>query len=183
MREGSREGEALGGEAAGDERGEGRAGPGDGIDGDARGDGLGDEFGAGVGDGRGAGVGDEGDACASLECVEEFFGAAGFVVQVIADGGCGDAEVVQELRGLAGVLAGDAVGGAEDAQRAESDVFEVADGCGDEVEAGCEWGVVRSRGVGHRMSAYLRGMPQGLKSLGQRWAKRPEPKGSRYLEA
>ena len=55
--------------------------------------------------------------------------------------------MVEELRGLAGVFAGDAVGGAEDAQRAEGDVFEVADGRGDEIEAGCEGGVVRGRGM------------------------------------
>ena len=101
----------------------------------------GDEFGAGVGDGGCAGVGDEGDACAGFQLVDELFGAAGFVVQVVADGGRRDAEVVEELCGLAGVLAGDAVGGAEDAESAEGDVFEVADGCGDEIEAGCEGSV------------------------------------------
>ncbi len=30
-----------------------------------------------------------------------------------------------------------------DAQRAEGDVFEITDGCGDEIEARGEWGVVR----------------------------------------
>jgi hypothetical protein len=49
--------------------------------------------------------------------------------------------VVEEFLRLAGVLAGDAVGGAEDAEGAEGDVFEVADGRGDEVEAGGEGAV------------------------------------------
>jgi hypothetical protein len=39
---------------------------------------------------------------------------------------------------LAGVFAGDAVDGAEDAESAQGDVFEVADGGGNEVEAGGE---------------------------------------------
>ncbi len=46
-------------------------------------------------------------------------------------------EVIQQLLSLAGVLAGDAVHAAQDAQCAQGDVLEVADGGGDEVEAGC----------------------------------------------
>ena len=61
---------------------------------------------------------------------------AALVVHVVADGGGGDAEVVEELLGLAGVLAGDAVDAAQDAKSAQGDVFEVADGSGDEVETG-----------------------------------------------
>jgi len=57
-------------------------------------------------------------------------------VVVIADGGDAEAEVREQLGGLAGVLAGDAVDRGEHAQGAEGDVFEVADGRGDEVEAG-----------------------------------------------
>jgi len=59
-------------------------------------------------------------------------------VHVVADGGRADAEVAEEFGGLAGVFAGDAVDRAQDAERAEGDVFEVADGRGDEVEAGGE---------------------------------------------
>jgi hypothetical protein len=44
--------------------------------------------------------------------------------------------VVEELLGLPGVFAGDAIGGAEDAEGAEGDVLEVADGGSDQVEAG-----------------------------------------------
>jgi hypothetical protein len=55
---------------------------------------------------------------------------------VVADGGGADLEVVEEFLGLAGVFAGDAVGGAQDAEGSEGEVLEVADGGGDEIEAG-----------------------------------------------
>ena len=64
---------------------------------------------------------------------------AALVVQVVADGGGADFEVIEELLGLAGVFAGDAVGLAQDAECAEGDVFEIADGSGDEIEAGREF--------------------------------------------
>jgi hypothetical protein len=76
-----------------------------------------------------------GSASSGFESSEEFFGAGAFVVQVVADGGGCDAEVVEKLLGLARVLAGDAIGGAQDAEGAEGDVLEVADGGGDEIEA------------------------------------------------
>ena len=60
---------------------------------------------------------------------------------VVADGGRGDGEVVEELLGLAGVFAGDAVNVFENVEGAEGDVAEVADGGGDEIEAGGEWSV------------------------------------------
>jgi hypothetical protein len=50
--------------------------------------------------------------------------------------------MAEELAGLAGVFAGDAVDGTKDAEGAQGDVFQVADGCGDEVEAGGERAVV-----------------------------------------
>ncbi len=65
--------------------------------------------------------------------------AMALVVLVIADGGRGDGEVVEEFLGLAGIFAGDAVGVLEDFEGAESDVAEIADGRGDEVEAGGEF--------------------------------------------
>ena len=63
---------------------------------------------------------------------------SGFVVFVVADGGGVYAEVVEQLLGLAGVFAGDTVGALEHAERAESDVFEVADGGCDQIESGGE---------------------------------------------
>jgi hypothetical protein len=63
--------------------------------------------------------------------------------------------VVQEFLGLAGVLAGDAIGGAKNAQGAEGDVLEIADGSGYEVKAGGQGWVVTGGqrfavGGGHR---------------------------------
>ena len=55
-----------------------------------------------------------------------------------ADGGRRDLEVVEQLLRLAGVFAGDAVGTAQHIEGAEGDVAKVADGRGDEVEAGGE---------------------------------------------
>ena len=47
-----------------------------------------------------------------------------------------DLKMIEQFLRLAGVFAGDAVGGAEDTEGAEGDVFKVADGGGYQVEAG-----------------------------------------------
>jgi len=60
------------------------------------------------------------------------------VMLVAAYGGGLDFEVVEQFLGLAGVFAGDAVDALEDVKGAEGDVAQVADGRGDEVEAGGE---------------------------------------------
>ncbi len=91
---------------------------------------------AGVGDAGSARVRNDGDARAGFEFGDELLGAAGFVEEVVADGGRAEVEVVEQLLGLARVFAGDAVCLAQDAQGTQGDVFEVADGRGDEVEAG-----------------------------------------------
>ena len=131
---------SSGGQAGGDEGAESRVGAGDGDDGDAGGDGFArTSHDAGIADAGHAGVGDEGDAGAGLEGVDQFSGALALVVLVTADGGGGDCEVVEQLLRLAGVFAGDAVGVLEDFEGAEGDVAEVADGGGDEVEAGGEF--------------------------------------------
>ncbi len=67
-------------------------------------------------------------------------------MHVIADGRGFDFEVIQELLGLARVFAGDAVGLAQDAEGAEGDVFEIADGSGDQVETRGEGLVVAAVG-------------------------------------
>ena len=64
-----------------------------------------------------------GDALAGMQGGNEFGGAAVFVVEMQAEGWRFDVEVVEQLLGLAGIFAGDAVGLAQDAQRAEGDVF------------------------------------------------------------
>ena len=58
--------------------------------------------------------------------------------------------MVEELLGLAGVFAGDAVGAAKDVKGAEGDVFEIADGRGDKVEAGGERATVDLGIIGFR---------------------------------
>jgi hypothetical protein len=66
------------------------------------------------------------------------------VVLVAAYGRGLNLEMVEQLLRLAGVFAGDAVDALENVEGAEGDVAEVADGRGDEVEAGSErcvgWG-------------------------------------------
>jgi hypothetical protein len=98
-----------------------------------------------VADARHSRIGDEGDPFACLQFGDKFDGPVAFVVLVQANGRHCDFEVVEELLGLAGVFAGDPVGGFEDAQGAEGDVFEVADGGGYQVEAGGQ--VAREFGV------------------------------------
>jgi hypothetical protein len=49
-----------------------------------------------------------------------------------------DLEVVEQLLGLAGVFAGDAIDLLENVESPQGDVTEIADGGGDEVESGGE---------------------------------------------
>ncbi len=77
-------------------------------------------------------------ALPGLECCDQFGGAGVLVVLVAAYGGGCDLEVVEQLLRLARVFAGDAVGALEDVEGAQGDVAQVADGGGDEVEAGGE---------------------------------------------
>ena len=58
------------------------------------------------------------------------------VVLVATDGFFLDLEMIEQLLSLARVFAGDAVNVAQNFKRAQSDVAKVADGSGDEVEAG-----------------------------------------------
>jgi hypothetical protein len=50
---------------------------------------------------------------------------------MVADEGFADFEVIEEAQGVAGILAGDEVGGFEDLDGAEGDVAQVPDGGGD----------------------------------------------------
>src|SRR6185312_15506338 len=122
----------------GDEGGQSCIRPRDGEDEDAGGDGGRGDLGARIGDAGRAGVGDDGNARAGFQFRDELLGASSFVVLVVADGGRRDLEMVEELLRLAGVLAGDAVAGAQHTQGAQRYVFEIADGRGDELEAGGE---------------------------------------------
>ena len=64
---------------------------------------------------------------------EQFGCARHFVVLVIADERFANFVVVEELLRVARIFAGDLVDFFEDAQRAQGHVFQIADGCADEV--------------------------------------------------
>jgi hypothetical protein len=69
----------------------------------------------------------------------EDFGLAGALVPFVEGEERGvDGVAVEERAGVAGVFGQDAGGRAQDAEGAQGDVFEVADGGADEVEAGRE---------------------------------------------
>ena len=109
--------------------------PGDGDDGDMVADSEGDEAVARVGNQGHASITDEGDVRTLFHGEDEFRGAREFVVLVIADQRLVNVEVIQKFQGVAGVLAGNLVDLFEDAEGTKSDVFEVADGCSNEVQA------------------------------------------------
>jgi len=127
--------EFLVGQAGSGEGGEesGRAGNGD--DGDLMAGAEGDEAIAGIADERHAGVADESDFGALLHGDDEFGGASHFVVFVIGDEWFADFVVGKEFLRVASVFASDLVGFFEDAEGSEGDVFKIADGRADEVEA------------------------------------------------
>ena len=125
-------------EAAGDEGADGGVGAGDGEDGDAGTDGGGGDLATGIGDAGRARVADDGDARVRPERGGQLDGAAHLVVLVVADGRRADVEVVEQLLRLARVLTGDAVDRAQDAEGAQGDVLQIADGRSDEVEARSE---------------------------------------------
>lgn len=128
--------EGVAGEAGADECGDDGGGAGEDFQ---RGVGLDaglDEAVSWVGDAGHAGIGDDGDGFTGAGCGSEFGCAPGFVVFVKGDEGfAGDAVVGEEGAGVAGVFAGDAVGGFEDLDGAQGEVGEIADGCGDDDDA------------------------------------------------
>src|SRR5262249_38771786 len=80
-----------------------------------------------VGNAGRPGVGDERDRGAGGERAEELAAAGQLVVLVVADGRLVDVEVREERARPPRVLAGDQVGLAQDAERAQGDVLEIAD--------------------------------------------------------
>ena len=81
-------------------------------------------------------IGDDGDVFAVAHALEELGNAADLVVLVERDERFLDAVVLEQWRGMAGVLAGDAVGLEQGLQGAQGDVIPMADGRRDEREAG-----------------------------------------------
>ena len=88
-----------------------------------------------IGDRRRARVAYERDLRALLEFDHDFRGARDFVVLVIADEPLLDFEVREQLHRLARVFAGDHVHFLQDAQGAQRNVLEIADGRRDHVQA------------------------------------------------
>jgi len=101
---------------------------------------------AGIGDERHSGVADESDFCALLEGEDKFGGASEFIVFVIADERFANVVVGKEFLSMAGIFTGDLVYFLEDTKGAERDVFEIADGGADEIEAANRGGgILRKR--------------------------------------
>ena len=65
----------------------------------------------------------------------QFGGARQFIVLVIADERLMNFEMIEQLQGVPRIFAGDLVDFLQNAQRAQRDVFQIADGRGHEVEA------------------------------------------------
>jgi putative FmdB family regulatory protein len=104
---------------------------------------------SGVGDQRHASVAYERDFCALFERDEQFRCAREFVMLVVADQGLANFIMTEEFLCVPGVFAGDLVDFFQNAQRAKSDVFEIADGRTDQVQtAQCSFR------VSHRGSAH-----------------------------
>ena len=80
----------------------------------------------------------ERDGLPGLYVLDQFRGTGAFVVLVATDGFFLDLEMIEKFLGLARVFAGDAIDGAQNIERAQRDVAKIADGSGDEVEAGGE---------------------------------------------
>src|SRR5258708_32824361 len=101
-------------------------------------DGRGGDLSSRVGNSWRAGIADDGDPGAPLQLRREFFRACALVVQVIAHSWRVNLKVIQQLLGLASVLAGDAVYVAQDAQGSQGDVLKIADGSGYKIQARCK---------------------------------------------
>jgi len=113
-------------------------------------DGERNESKSGVRDAGHPSVGNERDTGSAFEIDNEFGSARHLVVLVVAHRFRFDGVVVQQLLTLTCVFTGNDVGFFEDAERAESDVLEIADRGADEVEAGREsGGFFRDRRAGH----------------------------------
>lgn len=100
---------------------------------------------AGIGDARHAGVGHQRDRTSLFKLNDQLRRAGEFVVLVVADGPLFNSEVGEQFLGLPRVLASDEIDFLQRAKRPKSDVFEIADRCGDQVK---RW----LRGSGHGAS-------------------------------
>ncbi len=94
---------------------------------------------AGIGNERHPGVADQGDFRALLEGDNQFRRACDLIVFVVADEWLVNVVVSQKFLRMARVFAGNLIDFFEDAQGSQSDVFEIADGRANKIEAaaGC----------------------------------------------
>ncbi len=106
-----------------------------------------DEAMAGVGNQRHSGIADQRDFGTLFHSDDEFGGTSDFVVFVVANERLMNVVVSEQFLGVASVLASDLIRFFEDAQRAESDVLEIADGCGHEIQRAARAGLT-NRGNG-----------------------------------
>jgi len=89
--------------------------------------------GAGVGDGRGTGVRDQGHALAGLQAFDDLGGGFALIVFVGCQQLLGKAITLQQLAGIAGILAGHRVSNGQHMQAAQGDVADVSDGRGQHI--------------------------------------------------
>ncbi len=92
----------------------------------------------GVGDQRHPGIAHQCDGGALLHRVHQFWCARDFVVLVVADQGLVNFKVIQQLQRVARVFAGDLIHFFQNAQRAQRNIFQIADRRGHQVEAAAE---------------------------------------------
>jgi hypothetical protein len=92
-------------------------------------------------------------------------------VLVIAGRTRSDSVMIEQLLRLTGVLAGDEINLLQHSNGAQGDVFEIADGCGDEVEARGDWFVRwHRRSVGGRFQSFKVSKFRGFSvSMAGRW--------------
>jgi len=93
-----------------------------------------DEAVAGVRNQRHTRIADERDVGTLFHGEDKFGSASEFVVLVIAHEWLVNIEVIQEFEGVAGVFASNLIDFFEDAKRTEGNIFQVADGSGNEEE-------------------------------------------------
>ena len=92
-----------------------------------------------------AGIGNERDRLALLELHDQLGGPCQLIVLVIAGGALFDCVMIEQLLGLAGVLAGDEADLFQNAQGSKGNVFEVADWGADQVKGSVRLSADRAR--------------------------------------
>ena len=131
-REETEEKEFVVGKAGSGKRGEKCDGAGNGDHRDVVADRECDEAVAGVGNQRHTCIADERDVGTLFHGENKFGSASEFVVLVIAHEWLVNIEVIQEFERVAGVFAGNLIDFFEDAKCTQGDIFQVADGSGNE---------------------------------------------------